>query len=84
MESVEAMVTAIEEFEGAVILVTHAEWVLSRLPERLVICRDFDRLVFEGTYDHFLEKIGWGRAFGGRKSPKAPAWKRRRGPLSLR
>ncbi len=81
MESVEAMVTAIEEFEGAVILVTHAEWVLRRLPERLVICRDFDRLVFEGTYDHFLEKIGWEEPSAGEKKPsKPPAVEAKKGP----
>lgn len=59
MESVEALATAIEIFEGAVIFVTHAEWMLRRLPTRLVICQDLDKLVFEGSYDDFLEKIGW-------------------------
>ncbi len=74
MESVEALVTAIELFEGAVILVTHAEWILRRLPERLVICRDVDKIVFEGTYENFLEKIGWeeGKPAAPEKKPSKP------------
>lgn len=59
MESVEALVTAVENFPGAVIIVTHTEWILHRIAKKLVICREDDQMIFEGTYDDFLRKIGW-------------------------
>jgi len=59
MDTAEAFLEALEEFEGAVIIVTHNEMFLHRLAQRLVV---FDRgglSVFEGTYDRFLEEVGW-------------------------
>ena len=59
MDSAEALLEALEEFEGAVIIVTHNEMFLHRLAQRLVV---FDRgrvFVFEGTYDRFLDEVGW-------------------------
>ena len=60
LESCEALISAIDEFEGAVILVTHNEGFLRRLAERLVIFDDSGIRVFEGTYDDFLSGGGWG------------------------
>lgn len=59
MESVEALVEAIENFAGTVLLVTHSEWILRRIPEQLIICKENEQHVFLGTYDDFLEKEGW-------------------------
>ncbi len=59
MESVEALVTAVETFPGAVILVTHTEWILHRIPQKLLICHEAHQQIFEGTYADFLEKVGW-------------------------
>ena len=50
---------ALSEFPGAVLLVTHDEDLLREIATRLII---FDRNkvhFFNGTYDEFLEKIGW-------------------------
>lgn len=60
IESIEALIDAIEEFEGAVVIVTHSEWVLRRVPfNKLVVCHKQKQELFEGGYDEFLEKVGW-------------------------
>jgi ATP-binding cassette subfamily F protein 3 len=59
MYSIEALVDAIEAYEGAVIMVTHSEMILERLATRLVV---FDRgkvETFEGGYEDFLSLKGW-------------------------
>lgn len=60
IESIEALIDAIEEFAGAVVIVTHSEWVLRRIPfNKLVICHKQQQEMFLGGYDEFLEKKGW-------------------------
>ena len=60
MESIEALIDALEEFEGAVILVTHSELILKRLPfDKIVVCHEGRQDVFLGDYNDFLEKDGW-------------------------
>jgi ATP-binding cassette, subfamily F, member 3 len=60
MESIEALIDAIEEFEGAVIMVTHSELILKRMAlDKLVVCQDGAQELFLGTYEDFLEEHGW-------------------------
>jgi ATP-binding cassette subfamily F protein 3 len=60
IESIEALIDAIEEFEGSVVIVTHSEWILRRLAlNKLVICHKQKQQLFEGNYEEFLEKVGW-------------------------
>ncbi len=59
MDSVEALTNALEDFDGGMILVTHDEGLLRSLCTRLVVFQGEKPFVFEGTYDDFLEKIGW-------------------------
>ena len=60
MESIEALVEAIDNFPGTVIVVTHSEVFLRELPlTQMIICKENSQEVFQGTYDDFLEKIGW-------------------------
>lgn len=59
MESVEALITAVEVFQGAVIIVSHTEWILHRIAHKLIICHEGSQEVFEGTYEDFLRKVGW-------------------------
>ena len=59
MESVDSLVAALDEFDGAIVIVTHSEMILRAVCNRLVV---FDRdtaQMFEGTYDDFLESRGW-------------------------
>jgi ATP-binding cassette subfamily F protein 3 len=70
MESIEALIDAIEDFSGAVIIVTHSELILRRLQlDKIVICHEGSQQLFLGTYDDFLEKGGWGSS-NESKAPK--------------
>lgn len=60
VESIEALIDALEEFEGAVVIVTHSELILKRLQlDKLVVCHVGRQELFEGHYEEFLEKVGW-------------------------
>jgi ATP-binding cassette subfamily F protein 3 len=59
MESSDALLAAIDNFDGTVIMVTHNEMFLHALGQRLIIFQN-DRLeVFDGSYQRFLDKGGW-------------------------
>ena len=59
MESIEALTNAINNFQGSSIIVTHSEELLRRVCDRLIIFAKEGAEYFDGTYDEFLEKIGW-------------------------
>jgi ATP-binding cassette subfamily F protein 3 len=59
MESCDALLTAIDDYGGTVIIVTHNEMFLHALAERLVVFENGTVDVFEGSYQRFLEKRGW-------------------------
>jgi ATP-binding cassette subfamily F protein 3 len=59
MDSSDALLEALDAFEGAVIMVTHNEMFLNALAERLIVFEEGGAFVFEGGYQWFLEKVGW-------------------------
>jgi ATP-binding cassette, subfamily F, member 3 len=60
MESIEALIDAIEDFQGAVIMVTHSELILKRMAlNKIVICHQGSQEMHLGTYEEFLSKNGW-------------------------
>lgn len=60
IESIEALIDALEDFSGSCVIVTHSELILRRLnPDQLILCGPDRQTVFLGNYDEFLEKIGW-------------------------
>jgi ATP-binding cassette, subfamily F, member 3 len=59
MESNDALLAAIDNFEGAVVMVTHNEMFLHALAERLVVFQGDRIMVYEGGYQRFLERVGW-------------------------
>ena len=60
MESIEALIDAIEDFEGTVVIVTHSELILKRMAlDKIVICHQHGQEMFLGNYEEFLEKRGW-------------------------
>jgi ATP-binding cassette subfamily F protein 3 len=59
LESSDALLAALDDFDGAVIMVTHNERFLQALAERLVVFQNGGVLVYEGDYQRFLDKIGW-------------------------
>jgi ATP-binding cassette, subfamily F, member 3 len=68
LESCDALLAALDAFEGTLILVTHNEMFLHALAERLIVFRDNGVEVFDGRYQEFLEKGGWQD-----ERPSAPA-----------
>lgn len=60
MFSCNALLTALNNFEGAVIMVTHNEMLLHALAERLIIFQDDRISIQENSYQDFLDKGGWG------------------------
>jgi ATP-binding cassette subfamily F protein 3 len=59
MESADALLSAIDAFSGAVVMVTHNEMFLHALAERLVVFQSDGISVFDGSYQRFLETVGW-------------------------
>jgi ATP-binding cassette subfamily F protein 3 len=59
MESCDALLAAIDSFEGAVIMVTHNEMFLHTLAERLIVFQNDTIELFNGRYQEFLESGGW-------------------------
>ena len=59
MDSIEALTTAIQNFNGSTIIVTHSEELLRRTCDRLIIFTKEGTEYFDGGYDLFLEKMGW-------------------------
>ena len=59
MESVQALISALQSFEGTVVFVSHDEQLLDALATQLVIFEPEGILVKNMTYPEFLEKIGW-------------------------
>jgi len=70
MQSIDALADAIEAFEGSLIMVTHSEMLLRRLADALIIFHKGGAEYFDGTYDDFLEKIGWEEEEGNSKPKK--------------
>ena len=59
MESVDSLIDALEDFQGASMIVTHDEELLHAFATKLVVFDAGQCFVFEGTYQDFLERVGW-------------------------
>ena len=59
MESSDALLAAIDSYEGTVVMVTHNEMFLHALADRLIVFTENGIDIFEGGYADFLEKGGW-------------------------
>ncbi len=71
IESIEALIDALEDFTGSVVIVTHSELILRRLAlNKLLVCEKEKQIPFLGNYDDFLEKLGWEEESGVNSSKK--------------
>jgi ATP-binding cassette, subfamily F, member 3 len=59
MESSDSLLSALDNFPGACMIVTHNQMFLHAIPNRLLVFDAGKIFMFEGTYEEFLEKIGW-------------------------
>lgn len=59
MESIDVLTQEIHDYEGALLLVTHSESMLRKLVNKLIIFTSRGAELFIGSYDDFLEKVGW-------------------------
>ena len=59
IESIEALIDALENFSGALVIVTHSELILRRLElNKIILCEEAKQTLFLGNYDELLEKNG--------------------------
>jgi ATP-binding cassette, subfamily F, member 3 len=72
MESIDALIESLQDFPGAVVLVTHNERILRALATKLIVFHRGKVDVFETEYDEFLTKIGWEDENNGNGAPKKP------------
>ena len=59
MDSVDSLIEALDEFNGAAILVSHDEEIIHSFAKRLIIFDGGKAKLFDGTYQDFLERVGW-------------------------
>jgi ATPase subunit of ABC transporter with duplicated ATPase domains len=58
LEAIHALVTALKEFPGTVIFVSHNRWFVSELATRIVELTPQGPRDFQGTYSEYLERCG--------------------------
>lgn len=59
IQSIDVFKERLKAFEGALLLVTHSEEFLRSVVDKLIYFKNDKVVLFEGTYDEFLEKIGF-------------------------
>ncbi len=58
LEAIEALVDALERYDGTLILVSHDRWFVSRLATRILEIRPDGIESFVGSYDEYVERCG--------------------------
>jgi ATPase subunit of ABC transporter with duplicated ATPase domains len=58
LEAIEALVEALDDYDGTLILVSHDRWFVSRLAKRIVEITPTGLNDFKGSYEEYLEKCG--------------------------
>jgi ATP-binding cassette subfamily F protein 3 len=59
VESIEALIEELNDYAGALVLVTHSELILKTLAQNLIIFHQGRAEYFHGGYEDFLRKVGW-------------------------
>jgi len=72
MESIDALIESLQDFPGALLIVTHNERILRALATKLIVFHRGRVDVFDSGYDEFLEKIGWEDESDGNGARKKP------------
>ncbi|MFH1982533.1 MAG: ABC-F family ATP-binding cassette domain-containing protein [Pseudomonadota bacterium] len=72
MDSCDALLAALDVFDGTVIMVTHNEMFLNGVADKLIIFQESGVEVFQGGYADFLERFGWDSEDDGRRKKPRP------------
>jgi ATP-binding cassette, subfamily F, member 3 len=72
MESIDALIESLQNFPGAVLIVTHNERILRALATKLIVFHRGRVEVFNSGYDEFLEKVGWEEENDGNGARRKP------------
>ena len=72
MESIDALIESLQDFPGALLIVTHNERILRALATKLIVFHRGRVDVFDSGYDEFLDKIGWEDESDGNGAGKKP------------
>jgi ATP-binding cassette, subfamily F, member 3 len=72
MESIDALIESLQDFAGALLIVTHNERILRALATKLIVFHRGRVDVFPTGYDEFLERIGWEDENDGNGAQKKP------------
>jgi len=59
IESCHAIINSLKRFKGAALIVTHDEYFLREVATKLIVLQGDQVRLFLGTYDEFLEEVGW-------------------------
>ena len=59
IESCQAMMDAVRDFEGAALVVAHDEHFLNEVATKLIVFKNDKVFFYLGSYREFLERIGW-------------------------
>ena len=59
VESIETLIEELNDYQGALVIVTHSELILKTLAKKLIIFHRGRPEYFHGGYEDFLEKVGW-------------------------
>ena len=59
MESAEALMNAVKGFDGAVVMVTHDEFFLKKIANKLIVYDEGRVFMYDNEYKTFLKKVGW-------------------------
>src|SRR3989338_1005980 len=59
IESCQAMMDAVRDFEGAALVVAHDEHFLNEVATKLIVFKNDRVFFYPGTYKEFLESSGW-------------------------
>lgn len=59
IESCQAMMDAVRDFEGAALVVAHDEHFLNEVATKLIVFKNDRVFLYPGNYREFLDSIGW-------------------------
>ena len=70
IESCQAMMDAVRDFEGAALVVAHDEHFLNEVATKLIVFKNDRVFLYPGNYRDFLDTVGWDEDNGNKPAAK--------------